>query len=270
MTQGGIALTINAFRSLGVVASELPLGVDVNARLLLLGKGLEIMQDTTITPDQSDQMLVELARQGDKDAFGELIRRYRQKCVDLATCFLHNRGDAEDEVQNAFAKAYAHLDQYEGRAEFVTWLSRIVTNQCLMLLRERRRVQFVYLDDSGNGQEGPPRELPAKDWDPEGELAFRQIKQVVTAEVQRLPPLLRNVMLLRDLQNLPMSAVAERLGITVPAAKSRLLRARTEVQQCMMSQHEKFGKLFSLSRSAAPLNRMAHHRAMRPAITVGA
>src|ERR1044071_4076671 len=98
----------------------------------------------TITSEISDSELVELARNGHQDAFGELLSRHRQKCVAVATFFLRNRGDAEDEVQNAFSKAYAHLDQYQGEAEFATWLVRIVSNQCLMLLRVKRRTRFIY------------------------------------------------------------------------------------------------------------------------------
>jgi RNA polymerase sigma-70 factor (ECF subfamily) len=209
-------------------------------------------------------MLVDLAREGDKDAFGELTRRHRQKCVDLATFFLRNRGDAEDEVQNAFSKAYAHLDQYQGEAEFSTWLARIVSNQCLMLMRVKRRTRYVYLDESASGQDAPPVEVPACGPDPEGEFAFRQMKVVLRTEIRRIPPMLRNVMLLRDIQELPMVDVAEKLGITVPAAKSRLLRARAELRSRLMRHTEKSGNISPLSRSAAPLNRVAHHRAIRP------
>src|ERR1700752_180768 len=93
-----------------------------------------------------DQRLVEQARQGDQEAFSELSARHRRKCVDLACYFLRSRSDAEDVAQNALLKAYKHLDQYQGDAEFSTWLSRIVANECLMLMRIRRRARFVYLD----------------------------------------------------------------------------------------------------------------------------
>ncbi len=217
-----------------------------------------------ITPSLSDQQLVQLARNGDQDAFGELLRHHRQKCVDLAVFFLRNRGDAEDEVQNAFSKACAHLDQYQGEAEFSTWLARIVSNQCLMLLRVRRRTKFVYLDETPNVHNAPPAELPACGPDPEGELAFRQMKRILRTEIRRIPPILRNVMMLRDIKELPMADVADQLGITVPAAKSRLLRARTELRSRLMRHAERRGTQNPLSRTAAPINRVAHHRAMVP------
>lgn len=225
------------------------------------------MQSTAAVSSVCDQALVELARQGDQDAFGELMKRHQQRCVDLATFFLRNRGDAEDEVQNAFSKAYAHLDQYQGEAEFATWLARIVSNQCLMLLRIKRRTRFVYLDETAAGQEAPPVELPACGPDPEGELAFAQMNSVLQTEIRRIPPMLRNVMLLRDIQELPMTNVAEKLGITVPAAKSRLLRARAELRLRLMRHSEKSGCHSPLSRTAVPINRVAHHRALRPCLS---
>src|SRR5512141_1822027 len=174
----------------------------------------------------TDAELVQLSLQKDREAFGELIHRHYRKCVDVASYYIRNRDDAEDQAQNAFMRAYAHLDQYQGEAEFSTWLARIVANQCLMLLRIRRRTKFVYLDEAPNVHDAPPTELPSCGPDPEGEFAFRQMKLVLRTEIRRIPPILRNVMMLRDIQELPMADVADQLGITVPAAKSRLLRAR--------------------------------------------
>ena len=222
------------------------------------------MTATVEAPILDDHTLVDLARGGDRDAFGELTRRHRRKCVDLATFFLRNRGDAEDEVQNAFSKAYAHLDQYHGEAEFATWLARIVENQCLMLMRVRRRTRFLYLDESDSNVDAPPVQLPACGPDPEGEFAFEQMKTVLKTEIRRIPPMLRHVMILRDIQELPMVEVADQLGITVPAAKSRLLRARAELRSRLMKHTAQSGNLAQLSRSAAPLSRVGHHRAIRP------
>src|SRR4051812_36477905 len=114
------------------------------------------MQSTETAYGVSDQCLVTMALEGDKHAFGELVKRHRRKCLDLATSVLRNRGDAEDEVQNALSKAYTHLNQYQRGAEFSTWLARIVTNQCLMSIRVKRRTRFVYLDDDTTHFEAAP------------------------------------------------------------------------------------------------------------------
>src|SRR5215469_13052972 len=182
--------------------------------------------------------LIERARAGDRDAFGSLIERHWKRCVDLACAYLRNRGDAEDQAQTACLKAFQHLDQYKGDAEFATWLARIVANQCLMLIRVRRRTRFLYLDEVSSEPKTRPVELPDSGPDPEGDFAFRQMIEVLRREIRHIPPLLRNVMVLRDVQGLPIMHVAGQLGISVPAAKSRLVRARTELRVRMARQCE--------------------------------
>jgi RNA polymerase sigma-70 factor (ECF subfamily) len=222
------------------------------------------MESLETTPVLSDRALVEKARTGDKDAFGELVRRHYRRCVDLATFFVRNHWDAEDQVQVAFSKAHARLEQYQGEAEFSTWLARIVNNECLMFMRDKRRAQFLYLDDNSREPDAPPLELPACGPDPEGELAVGELKQALRKEIRCVPPLLRNVLMLRDIQELSMAEVAEALQITVPAAKSRLLRARTELRSRLKQRCDSMGSLPPLSRSAAPFNRVAHRRVIQP------
>ncbi|MEO8597493.1 MAG: sigma-70 family RNA polymerase sigma factor [Candidatus Solibacter sp.] len=208
---------------------------------------------------RTDHQLVGLARSGDKQAFGELIQRHGRRCIDLGCFFLRNRVDAEDIAQNAFLKAYEHLDQYQGDAEFSTWLGRIVANECLMLMRTRRRTRFVYLDDGPTDSKSMPVQLSGKGPDPEGELAYTQLTDVLRFEVKRIPPLLRNVMLLRDMNGLSMQDVASQLGISVSAAKSRLVRARAELRLRMVRHYNPNRGSSALSRTAAPLNRVGRH-----------
>jgi RNA polymerase sigma-70 factor (ECF subfamily) len=218
------------------------------------------MEDTAVQLSElTDPQLVDMARTGDKQAFSELVQRHWRKCVDLGCFFLRNRGDAEDQTQNAVMKAYEHLDQYQGEAEFSTWLARIVANQCLMLMRVRRRARFVYLDDAPSESRGVPVQLAASDPDPEGELSYVQLTQVLRHEVGRIPRLMRNVMLLRDIQGLPMRDVADQLGITVSAAKSRLVRARAELRSRMTRHYHPVHAPSPLSRTAAPLSRVGRH-----------
>jgi RNA polymerase sigma-70 factor (ECF subfamily) len=214
----------------------------------------------------TDLQLVDLARSGDQKAFGELAQRHWRKCVDLGCFFLRNRGDAEDQAQNAILKAYEHLDQYQGDAEFSTWLARIVANQCLMLMRVRRRARFVYLDETPAEPRALPIQLSAPAPDPEGELAFVQLTQVLKHEVGRIPRLMRNVMLLRDIQGLPMRDVADQLGITISAAKSRLVRARAELRSRMTRHYHAIRSSSALSRTAAPLSRVGRHCSMQVAV----
>ena len=184
----------------------------------------------------SDAELVSLARSGDEKAFSVLVARHHRTCVNVATSILRDRSDAEDQVQEAFCKAFEHLEQYHGGGQFLTWLLRIVTNQCLMLIRARRHMQFLYLDAESDRETSSPRELRADIADPEQELVHGELCDVMHREIGLIPPLLKNVLLLRDVQELPMPDVAARLKITVPAAKSRLLRARTELRDRMLRQ----------------------------------
>ncbi len=172
--------------------------------------------------------MVALARNGDTSAFGELIQRHRNTCLKRAMLMIRNRADAEDEVQNAFWKAFQRLEQFRGEGTFAAWLSRIVENQCLMRIREERNSRFVYLDEST--ESNVRIELVGKIADPEDQLGLEEVVNLLRKEVSRIPPLLRNVMLLRDLDQLSMPDVAGKLGLSVPAAKSRLMRARTELR----------------------------------------
>jgi len=176
----------------------------------------------------TDDELVEVSRRGDVRAFGELIQRHYNVCLKRARFVIRNRSDAEDEVQNACWKAFQRLDQYRGEGTFSAWLSRIVENQCLMRIREDRKSHFVYLDEPT--ESNVKLELVGKLATPEDELGTKQVAKLVRREISRMPPFLRNVMMLRDVEQLSMSEVADRLGLSVPAAKSRLMRARGELR----------------------------------------
>src|SRR6516225_10750474 len=118
----------------------------------------------------TDAELVASARRNNRDAFGELIRRHHAACLRQAIYMLRNRGEAEEEVQNAYLKAWEHLDQFQGTAEFSSWLSRIVTNHCLMLMRVKARVRMVYIDGIQSRDGDGIIELPCVTTDPERDL----------------------------------------------------------------------------------------------------
>jgi len=176
----------------------------------------------------TDDELVALSLQGQTEALGDLSRRHYSACLKRATFMIRNRSEAEDEVQNACWKAFQHLNQYRGEGTFSAWLGRIVENQCLMRIREERKSQFVYLDEAS--ESNVRLELVGQMPNPEDKLGEQQVVSLVRREICLIPPLLRTVMLLRDVQQLPMPEVAAQLGLSVPAAKSRLMRARAELR----------------------------------------
>jgi len=208
-----------------------------------------------------DDQLVCLAKQGNRDAFAELIHRHRRRCANLATAILRHRGEAEEETQNACWKAFQYIDQFKGESEFSTWLLRIVQNQCLMLIRQRRRAQFVHVDDLDPERAYGPTQLPTPEADPEGELGRREVLQVLQAEIRGIPPLLRKVLVLRDIEEMPVSDLAAMLGITVAAVKSRLLRARAELRQRMLRHCTQTGPWALMTSVAAPPDRVFHQNA---------
>lgn len=179
----------------------------------------------------ADAELVPLAKMGDQQAFTELVNRHYPSCLKLARSILRDHEDAEDEVQNAYTKAFLHLGSFEGNSRFSTWLSRIVVNQCLMRLRQLRRAQFTYLDDPGADENQTKFELRDTGEDPEQRYGRNEVASLLYQEVNRIPPLLRKPLLLRESMRLPLADVARQLDISEAAAKSRLLRARRELRE---------------------------------------
>lgn len=192
------------------------------------------MADTRQVCIEPDDQLVTRSQAGDQAAFEELVKRHENTCIKLAVSILRDAAEAEDEVQNSLWKAYSRIGQFQQDSKFSTWLSRIVVNQCLMRLRKAKRARLVHLDEPVNPESSlHGLELPSSDSGPERDLAGREVKEVLYKEVRRIPPALRKVLELRDVQELPMPEVASKLGISPPAAKSRLLRARQELRNRM-------------------------------------
>ena len=180
-----------------------------------------------------DPELVELSRSGNRDAFDELISKYQRNCLNVAISMLRDRTEAQDQVQQAIWKAFEHLDQYLGEGEFSAWLLRIVVNECRMLMRWNKRIKFVSSDSGQDSMGRRATEVPSVTRDPENETVKCEMMDVLRTEISHIPPFFRQVIMLRYVDQLPMGQVADRLGITIPAAKSRLTRARGELRQRM-------------------------------------
>lgn len=195
-----------------------------------------------------DEDLVARAQRGDQTAFTELVERHQGNALKLALSILRDKADAEDEVQNACWKAFEHLKQFNQDAKFSTWFSRIVVNQCLMRLRKAKRAKLVYMDDTQLGEEIVTLEIRDDSPSPEDQLGEREVAAVLEHEINRIPPLLRKVFLMRDVEEVEMPEVAQRLGISVAAAKSRLLRARLELRERLRKHQNSVGAASLLAR----------------------
>lgn len=179
-----------------------------------------------------DATLVAQTREGDARAFSELIKRYEGKVFRLAQHVTQNREDAEDVLQETFLKAYEHLDQFRGDSKFYTWIVRIAVNQALMKLRRRKSDKSVSLDETiDTGEDTIVREVAAWDEDPEQQFSREELGGILDSAVQSLEPIYRSVFVLRDIEDLSTEETAEALDLSIPAVKSRLLRARLQLRE---------------------------------------
>ena len=179
-----------------------------------------------------ESAVVEQAREGDTTAFAELVRRYEARIFRLALHVTQNREDAEDVLQETFMKAYEHLAQFKGDSKFYTWIVRIAVNQALMKLRRRKTGKTVSLDETiDTGEDVVVREIAAWGEDPEQRLSREELGSILDTAIQSLEPLYRNVFVLRDINELSTEETADALGLSVPAVKSRLLRARLQLRE---------------------------------------
>ena len=177
--------------------------------------------------------LVAAAKAGDVSAFETLVGRYERKIFRLTQNITQNREDAEDSMQEAFLKAFEHLGSFEGNSRFYTWLVRIAVNQALMKLRKRRPNVVSLDEDVDTGEDMVPREV--EDWGPTpaDRYAQTQLSEILTKAINELDPPFRIVFQLRDIEELSTEETAETLGLSVPAVKSRLLRARLKLRQSL-------------------------------------
>jgi RNA polymerase sigma-70 factor (ECF subfamily) len=179
-----------------------------------------------------DVALVERARGGDVHAFETLVKQYDRQVFRIAQHITQNREDAQDVVQDAFLKAYEKLDQFQGNSKFYTWLVRIAVNEALMRLRKRRTGKMVSIDEDVQTEEGSvPRDLAEWRPNPEQEYNQAELADILRKTINGLPPGFRVVFVLRDVEGLSTEETANALGLSVPAVKSRLLRARLQLRE---------------------------------------
>ena len=188
---------------------------------------------TNVTGDTGAELaLVNAAREGDMQAFEQLIQKYDRNVFRIAQHITQNREDAEDVVQDAFLKAYQNLNKFQGNSKFYTWLVRIAVNEALMRLRKRKADKTVSMDEDVETEDGSmPREVA--DWSPNPEQLYGQseLGDILGKTIQGLPSSFRTVFVLRDVEGLSTEETAEMLGLSVPAVKSRLLRARLQLRE---------------------------------------
>lgn len=191
------------------------------------------MTNTSSQPLAFDDIaLATEAKQGDKGAFTQLVNRYAQRVFRVARHITKNDQDAEDVLQDTFLKAYSRLGQFEGNAKFYTWIVRVAVNEALMRMRRGKNRVTVSLDQELETSDGAiQRELPAETESPEESLSRTELRESLTQAIESLSEIYRPVFVLRDVEGLSTEETAEMLNISLPAVKSRLLRARLQLRQ---------------------------------------
>ena len=178
-----------------------------------------------------DVALVAKAKAGDEAAFEQLIRQYDRQIFRIARHITQNKEDAEDIVQDTFLKAYQKLHQFQGNSKFYTWIVRIAVNQALMKLRKRKTDKTVSIDETiDTGEDTVAREIAAWDENPEQRYSREEMNKILSSAVDSLAPPYRAVFVLRDVEDLSTEETAEALNLSIPAVKSRLLRARLQLR----------------------------------------
>jgi RNA polymerase sigma-70 factor (ECF subfamily) len=173
-----------------------------------------------------DALLILAACSGDPHAFVELSKPHSKRILITLYRITKNWEDAEDALQEALMKAFLHLDSFQGKANFSTWFTSIAINSALMLLRKRRTVREIAIDNAGDV--GTYGEWDLKDSRDNPEQCFEreQRTDLIQSGILRLPPDFRKVVELRYSRDLSNKEIARCLGISLAATKSRLLRAR--------------------------------------------
>lgn len=206
-------------------------------------------QDQTTPPGPPDDLiLIDRVLAGDSRSFEPLVRRYERRVFRVTMAVLGNVQDAEEAMQDAFIKAFRHLRQFRRESRFTTWLTRIAVNEALQ--KRQTRKDLVSLDDS-RGVEGQSEErfLPQRfeSWraNPEKLYGKQELRRLIENAIQSLPTIYREALVLRDVEEMSAEEAAEAIGISVPALKSRLLRARLMMREALAASLEQpptFGK----------------------------
>jgi RNA polymerase sigma-70 factor (ECF subfamily) len=168
--------------------------------------------------DGADEECVSRAQAGDRKAFSELVRRHQDRVYRYLLRMLGSREDALELTQDAFVKAWQALPQWQPEAQFRTWLFRIANNTALDALRRRKLVEFVPLEDSFDA--------PGSEPDPERQAQATQEVRLLEASLKRLAPEHRDILLLREVEEMSYEEIGRVLSLSEGTVKSRLARAR--------------------------------------------
>jgi RNA polymerase sigma-70 factor (ECF subfamily) len=182
-----------------------------------------------------DELLVATAQTGQEWAFDELCRRNSKRAFNSIYRVTKNREDAEDALQDSMMRALQYLNKFDGRSSFATWFTRIGINSALMILRKRRMHLEISMDATAEGEAWQGSQIADNSADPEEHCAGRERALHLRRAIRNLPHTLRSVVERGHLQEHSMKQIAREMGISIPAAKSRMNRAKVLLRKSMVA-----------------------------------
>ncbi len=185
----------------------------------------EISQTEELNPTQEREIILR-CQKGDAEAMGTLVVQYQHWVYNIAYGMLGHHQDAEDVAQDAFLSAWENIGKFQFRSRFSTWLYRIVKNKCLNHIDQykRRKTDPTEIDDSQPW-------VPLDTVTPEDELLRKEEREIVHAALAKLKESHREILILRELRELPYEEISELLGCTLGRVKSRLHEARKALKK---------------------------------------
>jgi RNA polymerase sigma-70 factor (ECF subfamily) len=186
---------------------------------------------------QDDRELMARAQAGDMSAFEALVSRHEDKVYGLALRMTRSEADAAEITQDTFLSAYQHLSEFRGEAAFGSWVHRIAANNALMRLRRQKVLDIVSDEITGPEftERGSLAEPPESDWSKRADdkVLDDELGRAISAATDALPEGYREVFLLKDVEGLSYEEISEMVGISIPAVKSRLHRARLALREAI-------------------------------------
>ena len=176
----------------------------------------------------NDQLLVDRARLGDRDAFDLLVLKYQSRLLSLVIRLVSNQSDALDVLQDTFVKAYRSLNTFRGESAFYTWLYRIAVNTAKNHIAARaKESKDISVDDKGASELPVLQDLSA----PEDEVRAEELQRAILHSIEELPDDLKHALTLRELEGMSYDEIALAMGCPIGTVRSRIFRARDHVVQ---------------------------------------
>jgi RNA polymerase sigma-70 factor (ECF subfamily) len=207
-------------------------------KALTEAQAINVKKITVPPPDFSDEDIIKQIKEGDKDAYGKIMRRYNQRLFRIARSFVTDDAVAMDIVQETHIKAYTKLNTFIGPSGFLTWLATIARNEALMYLRKHKREESM-TDDDTHAEARVVSQIPSEL--PDGLMENGQLRHLLDKSIDKLPEKFRTVFVLRAIEHCSVKNSALILGIKEETVKTRYFRAKRLLRTEIMGYLDKVG-----------------------------